>query len=315
MSELYSRRLPTVRQLQYFLAVCEENGFHKAAIKLGISQPPLSLQIKELEEKLSVSLFLRNTQRIQLTKEGEVLKKKTESLLKELDSISKLFSGDLEKVKIGMTKTLGFEFIPKFKKFIQENSKYADIYMENYTSKELLVEIEKGSIDLAITSNIPGEEKLYRSVLIHKESLVLALPNDHPACMSDFVSLNEVHDLPLYWFNRHQNPDYYDQCEKTFRKLTFPLVRKPELADTLSMLLDVSLGKGMLLLPLSKTIITEVTGVIYKRLERSIEEQLIINIYLTWKKEHLDKDLFRIIINHFCDETSNDNTPPKSIMI
>lgn len=311
MSELYSRRLPTVRQLQYFLAVCEENGFHKAAVKLGISQPPLSLQIKELEEKLSVSLFLRNTQRIQLTKEGEVLKKKTENLLKELDSISKLFSGDLEKVKIGMTKTLGFEFIPKFKRFIQENSKYADIYMENYTSKELLVEIEKGSIDLAITSNIPGEEKLYNSILIHKEALVLALPKDHPACMNDFVSLSEVHDLPLYWFNRHQNPDYYDQCERTFRKLTFPLVRKSELADTLSMLLDVSLGKGMLLLPLSRTTITEITGVTYKRLERTVEEQLIINIYLIWKKEYLDKDLSRIIRNHFFDERLNDNAAHK----
>lgn len=51
-SAIYSRHLPTIKQLQYFLVVCEEGNFRKAASKLWISQPPLSMQIKVLEEKL-----------------------------------------------------------------------------------------------------------------------------------------------------------------------------------------------------------------------------------------------------------------------
>ncbi|WP_239324995.1 helix-turn-helix domain-containing protein [Snodgrassella gandavensis] len=58
---IYSKRLPTIKQLQYFVAVCEESSFRGAAERLGVSQPPLSVQIKDLEEKLEVILFLRNS--------------------------------------------------------------------------------------------------------------------------------------------------------------------------------------------------------------------------------------------------------------
>ena len=152
--DIYSKRLPTIKQLQYFIAVCEELSFTAAAEKLGISQPPLSTQIKNLEETLQSTLFLRNSHNIVLTKDGEILKSKVSKLLSDLCAIVKSTKTNChEEVIIGTTKTLSFDYIPFFKLFLSEFRDETKIYKHDYTSKELLFELQKGNIDFAIVSD------------------------------------------------------------------------------------------------------------------------------------------------------------------
>lgn len=303
--KIYNRRLPTIKQLQYFLAVCEENSFRKAAIKLGVSQPPLSIQIRELEEKLSTSLILRNKQQILLTKEGEAFRSEAAKLLNELCMVThSLQAKPSDKIILGMTKTLGFNFIPIFRDFMSKFTDDLVLYNNNYAAKELLIELQKNNIDFAVTSHLQQEDKNIHRYLVHQESMLLALPESHKAAKNHFIDLNDVLDMPLYWFNRYQHPTYYEQCEKIFKNLSYPLTRRTELVDTLTMLFNVSLSKAMLLLPQSMAK-AKVPGVVYKKLTPYLEKRLLIDVYLVWHDNVLSKKSAEHIISYFKQHASD----------
>lgn len=299
--DIYSKKLPTVKQLQYFVAVCEERSFRGAAEKLGVSQPPLSVQIKELEEKLDVMLFLRNSHSVVLTTEGEALKLRVTRLLNELCTITHAIkTKDVAKPVFGTTKTLSFDFIPSIKLFFSNFGEQIEIYKHNYTSKELLLELQKENIDFALVSDYPMRNQNDNSLLIHREPLLLVLPESHPCSQQEKVDLNDVTDLPLFWFRSYLNPVFYQQCEHVFKTLNFPLIRRAELPDSLSMLLEVSLGKGMMLLPQSMAQ-AKVTGVVYKQLIRNQDRKLSIPVYLMWRKNLPKNSLNDVIITYFQD--------------
>lgn len=300
--DIYSKKLPTVKQLQYFIAVCEERSFRGAAEKLGVSQPPLSVQIKELEEKLDVMLFLRNSHSVVLTTEGEALKLRVTRLLNELCSITHAIkTKDVVKPVFGTTKTLSFDFIPSIKLFFSNFGEQIEIYKHNYTSKELLLELQKENIDFALVSDYPLRNQNDNSLLIHREPLLLVLPESHPCSQQEKVDLNDVTDLPLFWFKSYLNPVFYQQCEHLFKTLNFPLIRRAELPDSLSMLLEVSLGKGMMLLPQSMAQ-AKVAGVVYKQLIRNQDRKLSIPVYLMWRKNLPKNPLNDVIITYFQDK-------------
>ncbi len=300
--DIYSKRLPTVKQLQYFIAVCEARSFRGAAEKLNISQPPLSIQIKDLEEKLEVTLFLRNSHNVVLTKEGEELKSRVASLLTDLCSITKTIkSNNVEKAIIGTTKTLSFDFIPYFKLFFSDFSDETEIYKHNYTSKELLTELQKENIDFALVSDYQTRYANENSLLIYQEPMILVLPMSHPCSQHERVDLNDVTDLPLFWFKQYMNPAFYDQCERVFKTLNYPIIRRAELADNLSMLLEVALGKGMMLLPQSMAQ-AKVEGVVYKKLIENQYTNLSVDIYLIWRKNLKMRPINEAIIHYFKNE-------------
>ena len=299
---IYSKGLPTIKQLQYFVAVCEAKSFRGAAEKLGVSQPPLSIQIRDLEEKLEQTLFLRNSHKVVLTKEGEDFKIKATFLLNELCStIRSIKSSNIEKVIFGTTKTLCFDFIPYFDMFFSNFCDEIEIYKHNYTSKELLFELKKENIDFALVSDYQTGEQIENNLLVYKEPMILVLPNSHKCSEQEKVDLNDVTDLPLFWFKPYLNPIFHKQCELVFKTLNLPLIRRPELPDNLSMLLEVSLGKAMMLLPQSMTQ-AKVDGVVYKKLINSQSMKLSINIYLVWQKNLKKNAINQAIIDYFENE-------------
>ena len=104
-------RLPTIRQIQCFLAVCHELNFRKAAEQLNLTQPPLTRQIQALEDLIGQPLFLRNTHEVLLTTAGQELLEKVEPLLDDLAETIELVSRP-KKIKIGYTRFVNFENIP-----------------------------------------------------------------------------------------------------------------------------------------------------------------------------------------------------------
>lgn len=104
------------RTLRYFLVTAQERNFTKAANKLCMAQPPLSRQIKLLEEELGVTLFIRNSRQLQLTEEGYFLKQQAEEILllieKTEHQLEKMGNNDYGTISIGATESCGGSILP-----------------------------------------------------------------------------------------------------------------------------------------------------------------------------------------------------------
>lgn len=299
---LYSRHLPTIKQLQYFLAVCEEGNFRKAASRLGISQPPLSMQIKELEQKLQTTLLVRNTRYVLLTEQGREFREKAKSWLESLSlAVSQVHNLPADKVTLGITKILGFNFIPLFREFIRRFNQHIDLLQQDYTCKELMAEFNKSNIDMVIISEYENTSLQAKSLLVHQEKLVLALPEQHPASVEKEIDLNMVQDLPLYWCKRYQHPNLYDKLQKVNSLLSKPLLLKEKLPNFLTMLMEIAMGRAMLLLPDSMAQ-AQVAGVVYKKLTAKYEQMLSMDMYLLWHTSAMDNPTIQAITEYFTQQ-------------
>lgn len=276
---LISNNLPSVKQLQCFLAVAHELNFRRAAERLRMTQPPLTRQIKCLEATLGKQLFSRTTHDVSLTEAGRALVMKAESILYELNALK---SGTLlneGSLRIGLTRTLNFELISPISDKLIELDAVNDIETPNLTSAQLLQCLSKNTLDLVLTGEKSlGHEDTVRYRWVCREPLLVAMPSAHPASLKEKVALEDVVDLPLFWFSRSANPLFYDKCENYFSRLRFSLKRVKEPDDSLVMLSHIARGKGFALMPQSKCTFNQ-EGLCYRALIDGEASALNIDIY------------------------------------
>lgn len=191
-----------IKDLKYFLAVAREGTVTKAAQKLCISQPPLSRQLKDLEEELGVTLFYRGKRHIELSDEGIFLKQQAEEILSLMDiTENQLKSNSSETrgtVSIGVTEGCGAgvlsDIIMKF------HSKYPDV---NYNiwcsnSQEIGERLAKGLFDIGVIRE-PFNASKFDSTPLRKEAWIVIMSRNHPLAEngSDTIEISEMSDIPL----------------------------------------------------------------------------------------------------------------------
>ena len=170
------------RSLNYFRVVAEELNFTRAAERLNMSQPPLSLQIRTLEEELGVPLFIRGKRKLALTPEGLLLKRRTDQLLafsektkRELREMKDELAGTLHLGLVeGRAPYLASRWIRDFRK------KYplVDYSLSNGSSDDVLEMLTRGFIDLAVIA-APYDEEHLEGVVAGREPWVAMIPRDH----------------------------------------------------------------------------------------------------------------------------------------
>ncbi|WP_299999639.1 LysR family transcriptional regulator [uncultured Cedecea sp.] len=277
---LISNNLPSVKQLQCFLAVAHELNFRKAAERLRMTQPPLTRQIKSLEAILDLQLFSRSTQNVSLTQAGHALVIQAENILQKLSELKTASLSSENHLRIGLTRTLNFELIEPVNKQLNELNAGDDADMPNLTSAQLLQSLSKNTLDLVLIGEKgTGHEDIIQYRRVCQEPLLMAMPAVHPASLKEKVSLEEVSDLPLFWFARSANPSFYDKCERYFYQLKFPLKRVKEPDDSLAMLTHIAKGKGFALMPQSKCTFNQ-EGLCYRELTNPESQKLNIEVYV-----------------------------------
>ncbi|QQE75754.1 LysR family transcriptional regulator [Brevibacillus composti] len=189
-----------IKQLHYFVTVCEQLSYSKAAQKLHISQPSLSNAIKNLEQEVGSPLLERNTRKMELTDAGKILYQKSILLLsqmnmlkKEMEEVKLTGSGDLI---IGIIESVK-HWIPKVIRTYQDRFPSIHIKLiEVLSGKDVKESLRKYHTHLLITNQSIAEEDI-EAYPLYEERLVLVVHRDHPLARQDTVHLHELEGEPF----------------------------------------------------------------------------------------------------------------------
>lgn len=174
----------TIRQLRYFEAVARLGHFGRAADDCAISQPALSMQIKELEESLGTALFERGGRQVRLTSFGEMFATRAHDILRRVEELGDLaraagdrFSGRL---RLGIIPTVAPYLLPTLIGRLGSAFPDLDLQLRETVTPKLLAEIAEGRIDAAIIA-LPVSEPSLQEVSLFTESFVLVRPEAEAA--------------------------------------------------------------------------------------------------------------------------------------
>lgn len=182
-------------RLRYFIMVVETGSISKAAIALNMTQPPLSIAIRKLEEELEVSLFIRNGKRLTLTDTGQLLYERGKQLMLSTMEIMKEVtdhdSGQYGTVTIGCSTIANMTIIPEVVKRLNERGIRITIRVLEGNTAFILEQLRLHKMDIGLVRNIFDKKDFHTTALL-TESLYVALPPEHPLVNRKTVELKEL---------------------------------------------------------------------------------------------------------------------------
>lgn len=171
-----------LRHLRYFLAVAETLHFGRAAIKLGIAQPPLSQQIRRLEEMLGAQLFERTTRGVKLTPAGSTLRERARStmarLADDLEQSRRVARGEEGRLTVGFSGSVMFTELPMAIQAYRRAYPRVDVQLREMWTSDQLAALADGSIDVGFLRDGERRPELTITPLL-REPFYVALPVDH----------------------------------------------------------------------------------------------------------------------------------------
>lgn len=190
-----------IRVLQYFLAVAREASITKAAQSLNMTQPPLSRQLKELEEELGKQLFIRGNRRVTLTEEGMILRKRAEEMVELMEKTKAEVSSSGENISgeiyIGGGETEGIRLIAKAAEKIQRKHPGISYHLFSGNADDVTERLDRGLLDFGILIE-PADIKKYDFIrLPTKDRWGLLMRRDHPLAEKSEVQPEDLQGLPL----------------------------------------------------------------------------------------------------------------------
>jgi DNA-binding transcriptional LysR family regulator len=192
-----------LRQLEYFRMVCRENNITKAAGRLHVSQPSVTVGIQRLEEELGVKLLDRSEKKIAITAEGRIFLQRAEEILARVgDSVAEMNDYRLNhggSIRVGITAIMGAVLFPSaFSRFRRD---YPNVQITVLEEGSLSVRnrLESGDLDIGImiTSDLPPR---LESLPISTGQILVCLPFAHPLGERSSIPMNELRDQPFILF-------------------------------------------------------------------------------------------------------------------
>jgi len=266
-----------LRHLRYFVAVAEEKHMTRAAERLGIQQPPLSMQIRALEQELDAQLFRRQPRGVELTEAGQAFLEQARNILDQVDravaTTRRTARGEEGRVVVGFTSSAPFHpFVPRVLRAFRDAAPLVSVVLEESGSSELVQGLRNEEIDAAfIRSPVANVVGLTVRPLLEEQMLV-ALPTGHIfARRSSFsrsvlLPLSELANETFVLYKRPGGPGLYDTIIAACKAAGFsPRVGQeaPRIISTLNL---VAAGIGVSIVPASLQRL-QMDGIIYRKLE------------------------------------------------
>lgn len=241
--------------LKYFTAVAELLHFGKAAKKLNISQPPLSQQIRKLEEELQIKLFVRTSRKVELTDAGKIFYEEARAVLERADAamekVEEIASGSSGSLSIGFNEAALNTVLPSAIKKFRETHPGVKLQLKELETPDQLSAIRENKIQLAVLRLFHHDISGLKSKLIFKEPYKLALPQGHHLSKYKKLPLKKLNGESIIIFPQPMQPDLHrhilESCAKSGAKLNIA----QEAASKQTTLALVESGIGCAFVPAS----------------------------------------------------------------
>lgn len=270
-------------QLRCFVAVCEELHFGKAAVRLHMTQPPLSRQIQLLEDSVGALLLERTSRSVALTAAGAALYRDALKLLKLADdavtNARLTASGDAGRVTVGYTAVSGYVLIPRLLLQAQQALPGIEIVLEEMVSSQQLRALADEALDLAFVRPLPSEaDLLYHRVV--REPMRLALPAAHPLAGKRRIALADLAGQPLIMYSRKEGQYFHDKIKDLFAATGVQPRYVHHMGQTHAIVALVQAGIGVAIVPASARHL-RFEQVEFRDLWR---RDVVAEIYLAWRR-------------------------------
>ena len=240
------------RHLRYFLTLAEELHFGRAARRLSISQPPLSLNIQQLEASVGARLFIRNSKQVTLTAAGLAFVPAAQALLDQAAQAARhardVGQGMAGSLAIGFSGTMLYSGLPGILERFQAQHPLLRLMLKELSSSEQLVELAHDRLDIGFvhTTRVPPE---LSQILVSSQALVGCLPARHRLAPQATLSLKALQGEPFAVVSRAVSPDYHERILGICSDAGFHPEIRYELRHWLSVVSLVSQGMGVALVP------------------------------------------------------------------
>jgi DNA-binding transcriptional LysR family regulator len=242
-----------IRQLRYFAVLAEELNFTRAAARLHISQPPLSLQIAQLERELEVKLFDRNNRRVTLTEAGEAFLNDVRALLASLKDATvrarAVDQGLAGRIEVGLSGSHFMGPVPALIARYKASHPQVSVLLNEMNPAAQLDALRGHRIDVSISRTAVDDEEL-QSMPLWPDPVVAVLPKGHPLSARKRLALSDLAGEAFVML-RQDTSAFARALAETCARAGLPLSAAQTVAEVPAQLALVAAGLGVALVPRS----------------------------------------------------------------
>ncbi len=273
-----------LRHLRYFLVVAEELHFGRAAARLHITQPPLSQQIRQLEDELGVSLFKRTKRRVQLTEAGRVFQDAARQMLDQAEqavrTTQRVHRGEVGPLTLGFVGSaiagIFSEMVLAFRARFPE----VELTLQELTTGQQVKALRERRIDVGILRPPIGEAD-FALETIYSESFVVVLPRSHPLAAQRRIALRELAGETVVMVPRDLGPEVEDDAVEFCRRAGCDPQRLPGATQMLTVIGLVAAGTGLSLVPASMQTVRW-KGIVYRPVQDRMPPA---DLAMAWRRD------------------------------
>lgn len=294
-----------IRVLQYFLAVAREESITKAADTLRMTQPPLSRQLKDLEEELGKQLLIRGSKKVILTEDGMLLRKRAEELVDlmektkaELTSSNENINGE---IYIGCGETEAISFFAEAAQKLQKKHPLIHYHIYSGDAERVMEKLDKGLIDFGLLVEIKNLSKYDYIQLPIKDIWGVLMRKDSPLAEKEIILAEDLRDKPLILSHQASvNSEMLNWLKIDISKLN--VVATYDLVYNAAQFVKKGFGYVIALDKIINT--TGESNICFRPLFPTLEAKL----YIVWKKYQILSRASNLFLKQLQKELENNQT-------
>ncbi len=256
-----------LRHLRYFVAVAEELHFGRAAERLGMAQPPLSQQIKGLEQEIGVSLLLRTKRRVRLTGAGEIFLRESRKVLAKAEQAVRAAQhaarGETGELAVGFVSSAVYGKVPSIFNLMRTLYPDVSLTLQDLSSEEQVEAMLAYRLDVGFVRPPVPTASLLEMRVIWREPLVVVIPRDHRLAKRRMIALEELAEEPFLLIPRYFAPGFYEQLMDHCRRAGFSPKTVQEARSAPTIVNLIAGGMGVSIVPASIRSLQR-EGVVYR---------------------------------------------------